>query len=217
MNEIQNEKIALAQKLVANHFSDDTTGHDIAHIKRVVRVAVEISESISADVYIVTLAAWLHEMLDHKFFDSTEQAKENLLDFFKKNDFETQEIEQVLDIIEHQSYSQNIEQHYELSIEGQAVQDADRLDAIGAIGIARTFAYGGSKHRAMYNGMRDEHLKLSANSYKNSEDTSIQHFYDKLLKLKDLMNTAKGRELADQRHEFMLQFLEEFYLEWDGE
>jgi uncharacterized protein len=183
-------------------FAGDSSGHDFDHTMRVYRMATRIAMEENADLQIVQLAALLHDVDDRKLSPGTCENKDNAVSFLRKNGVEGGKIRRMVQIISEISFSAN--KGTPTTIEGQCVQDADRLDAIGAIGIGRAFAYGGSRGRAMHDPTGAD------------QTSTIQHFYDKLLLLKDLMNTATGRHLAQQRHSFMCVFLEQFYGEWDG-
>lgn len=193
-------------------------GHDWFHIERVYKNALLIAQDdTEADLLVVQLGALLHDIADSKFHDGDESiGPETARQFLSENNVEGDVIEKVVKIIENISFKGGIKREY-TSRELEIVQDADRLDAIGAIGIARTFNYGGFKNRELYNPDIKPNLNMTKEEYKNSTAPTINHFYEKLLLLKDKMNTPKGKELAQQRHEFMEQFLEQFYKEWNGE
>lgn len=189
-------------------------GHDWWHIYRVWNNAKLIAQIEQADLLTVELAALLHDIADSKFHNGDEEigprTAANFLESIKVNE---QVIEQVVQIIRHMSFKSGFDAPAFYSIEMGIVQDADRLDALGAIGIARAFAYGGFKGREIYNPEIAPNLNMTKEEYKNTTAPSINHFYEKLLLLKDKMNTATGLQLADQRHQFMLNYLEQFYLE----
>lgn len=193
-------------------------GHDWFHIQRVYNNALHICKTESVNVLVVELAALLHDIADSKFHNGDEtigpiKAREFL---FKEN-VSSEVIEHVVNIIANMSYSKSLEGKIPFaSLELQVVQDADRLDALGAIGIARAFNFGGFKNRALYNPDIKPNLNMSKAEYKTSTTPTINHFYEKLLLLKDMMNTKTGKALAEKRHKFMLQYLEQFYTEWDG-
>lgn len=193
-------------------------GHDWFHIERVYKNALLIAQDDSeADLLVVQLGALLHDIADSKFHDGDESiGPETARQFLSENNVEGDVIEKVVKIIENISFKGGVNREY-TSRELDIVQDADRLDAIGAIGIARTFNYGGFKNRELYNPDIKPNLNMTKEEYKNSTAPTINHFYEKLLLLKDKMNTPKGKELAQQRHKFMEQFLEQFYKEWNGE
>ena len=183
-------------------FAGDGSGHDFDHTMRVYRMATRLAEEEGAELEIVRLAALLHDVDDRKISPETCENCLRAVTFLKENGAEDETIGKIVEIISQVSFSAH--KGIPTTLEGKCVQDADRLDAIGAIGIARTFAYGGSRGRRMH----DPHGQ--------DPDATVQHFYDKLLLLKDSMNTATGKRLAQHRDEFMRRFLEEFYAEWQG-
>lgn len=194
-------------------------GHDWFHIERVYKLALRIAEKeADVDVLVVQLAALLHDIADSKFHDGDETIGPRLArEFLSKQQLPTEQLEQVIAIIENISFKGGNQVQTYFSKELAVVQDADRLDAIGAIGIARTFNYGGFKNRALYDPAIPPDLQLSKEAYKKSTAPTLNHFYEKLLRLKDLMHTETARELAAERHQFMEQFLSRFYAEWEGE
>ncbi|MBI6116237.1 HD domain-containing protein [Salegentibacter maritimus] len=193
-------------------------GHDWFHIQRVWRNAKLIAKTETADLFIVELGALLHDIADSKFHNGDETIGPKVAsEFLKKQQVSAEIITQVVKIIENVSFKGgNVQQDFN-SIELKIVQDADRLDALGAIGIARTFNYGGFKERALYDPEIKPKLNMSKEEYKTSSAPTINHFYEKLLLLKDRMNTKTGKEIAQKRHEFMEMYLEQFYAEWNGE
>ena len=193
-------------------------GHDWFHIQRVWRNAKLIAKTETADLFIVELGALLHDIADSKFHNGDETIGPKVASEFLKNQQVSAEIiTQVVKIIENVSFKGgNVQQDFN-SIELKIVQDADRLDALGSIGIARTFNYGGFKERALYDPEIKPKLNMSKEEYKASSAPTINHFYEKLLLLKDRMNTKTGKEIAQKRHEFMELYLEQFYAEWNGE
>jgi len=194
-------------------------GHDWFHIERVYKLALRIAETeANVDVLVVQLAALLHDIADSKFHDGDETIGPRLArEFLTEQQLAEDQIEQVIAIIENISFKGGNQAQTYFSKELAVVQDADRLDAIGAIGIARTFNYGGFKNRALYDPAIAPNLHLSKEEYKSSTAPTLNHFYEKLLRLKDLMNTETARELAAERHQFMELFLSRFYAEWEGE
>jgi len=192
-------------------------GHDWFHIERVLNNAKLIAKTEDADDFIVQLGALLHDIADSKFHNGDESiGPEIAADFLESQQVSTEVIDHVVKIIQNISFKGgNIEQKFH-SAELDIVQDADRLDAIGAIGIARTFNYGGFKNRVIYDPEIEPKLNMTKEQYKASNAPTINHFYEKLLLLKDRMNTKTGAEIAQKRHEFMEQFLDQFYAEWNG-
>lgn len=193
-------------------------GHDWFHIERVWKLSKKIAQSENCNLEVVELSALLHDIADSKFHDGDENlALKISRDFLENQNVSPEIIEQTLFIIKNISFKNRGEVPGDLPIELKIVQDADRLDAIGAIGIARTFNFGGFKNNLMYHPEIPPKLNMSKEEYKKNQGTTINHFYEKLLLLKDLMNTRKGKDLAEERHQFMLGFLEEFYKEWNVE
>ena len=192
-------------------------GHDWFHIERVYKNCLLIAKTENCNLLVVQLGALLHDIADSKFHDGDELIGPETARFFLENqNVDEITIQHVIDIIENISFKGgNFNKKFN-SIELQIVQDADRLDAIGAIGIARTFNYGGFKNRVIYNPDIPANLSMTKEEYKNSESPTLNHFYEKLLLLKDKMNTDTGKKLAENRHEFMNLFLEQFYSEWNG-
>ncbi len=209
-----NDTIAFVKKELENAEG----GHDWFHIERVYKNALLIANGENCDILIVQLGALLHDIADSKFHDGDETVgpKKARL-FLESKNFPENTIANVVNVIENISFKGGHETKKFSSLELDIVQDADRLDAIGAIGIARTFNYGGFKNRAIYNPKINPNLHMSKEEYKNSDAPTINHFYEKLLLLKDKMNTKTGKEIAAQRHEFMELFLDQFYDEWNGE
>lgn len=206
-----------AIEYVKQIFANDCSGHDYHHTMRVYRLAVQIAKQENADMLIVQLAALLHDVDDAKLSPETYATKKNAIDFMESNGADNKMIEIVCKIIAEVSFV-GIDSVVPSTIEGKCVQDADRLDAMGAIGIARTFAYGGSKGRKIYDPEIKPLVNMSKEEYRqNQNSTSINHFYEKLLLLKDMMNTETAKKLAEQRQTVMENYLKEFMAEWEGE
>ncbi len=213
----QAQVVGALREEVQTRFRHESTGHDWWHIERVYRTALEIARQEKADLYIVSLAALLHDIADHKFHDGDEQiGPATAAALLRQQEVDEQTIAAVTAIIREVSYKGAGVPTPASSIEGQAVQDADRLDAIGAIGIARAFAYGGSKQRALHDPSSAPQLHSSFEAYKTSQGSTLNHFYEKLLLLKDRMHTESGKRMAAERHAFMVQFVERFLKEWEG-
>ena len=215
---IPSELISKTIFFVRNQLQNAEGGHDWFHIERVYKNAIALSENEKCNTMIVQLGALLHDIADSKFHNGDESIGPKIArTFLESEKVEAETINQVINIIENISFKGgNFEKKFN-SIELEIVQDADRLDAIGAIGIARTFNYGGFKNRPLYNPAISPNLHMNKEEYKNSEAPTINHFYEKLLLLKDKMNTETGKKIAQQRHHFMETFLSQFYAEWDGE
>lgn len=188
------------KQIIHNKFSGEGTGHDYFHIERVVKTAVQIARQENADLFLTELAAWLHDVGDHKLNNGVDKSEKQITLILRSLNLSQELISQVVEIVSQVSFSKGNRAE---SLEAKIVQDADRLDALGAIGIARVFAYGGSKQREIHNP-------------DNPAETSIQHFYDKLLKLKDRMNTNTGKAIATDRHRYLEGFLQQFFTEWNG-
>lgn len=193
-------------------------GHDWWHIYRVWQLSKRIAEIEKADKLVVELGALLHDIADSKFHDGNEELGSQMAkEFLVSQGVDELVILHVVNIIANISFKGGrVHQQYK-SLELYVVQDADRLDALGAIGIARTFNYGGFKNREMYNPEIKPAMNMTKEEYKNSTAPTINHFYEKLLLLKDRMNTATGKNMAIHRHQFMEKYLDEFYEEWNGQ
>lgn len=211
--------IQTTKDFVKHSLKDAEGGHDWFHILRVYNNAVRISKTESVDPLVVALGALLHDIADSKFHDGDESVGPKIArEFLFKHNVDSLVIEHVVNIINHISFKSSFDDGKTFkSPELDVIQDADRLDAIGAIGIARCFNYGGYKNRKLFDPAIKPNLKMSKAEYKNSNSPTINHFYEKLLLLKDKMNTATGKRMAAQRHLFMVQYLDQFYAEWDGD
>ena len=203
---------------VKNQLAHAEGGHDWFHIERVYKNALLIAEEEECDLTVVKLAALLHDIADSKFHGGDESVgPKTARTFLESQNVKEDIILHVIAIIENISFKGgNFEKKFN-SKELEIVQDADRLDAIGAIGIARTFNYGGFKNRPLYNPNIQPNMSMNKEEYKNSESPTLNHFYEKLLVLKDKMNTETGKKIAQKRHNFMVTFLSQFYAEWDGQ
>jgi uncharacterized protein len=202
---------------VRNLLAGDSSGHDWFHIERVRNTALTIAREERADLFLVELAALLHDMADWKFAGGDHEAGPRAArQWMESIGVRPEVVDQVCDIIAGLSFKGAGVATPMRSLEGQIVQDADRLDALGAIGIARTFAYGGHKGQAMHDPAIQPQMHASFEAYKNNVGTTINHFYEKLLLLKDRMNTSAGKRLAAERHAYMERFLAQFLTEWQG-
>jgi uncharacterized protein len=213
-----NSIIERTREYVEEKFRGDSSGHDWWHIYRVWKMAQHIANNEDGvDIQVVELAALMHDLGDWKL-NTTEKSEEEIIsDACRTLDVSKDDTSKILDIILHIPYNKNIEVKNELSLEGKIVQDADRLDAIGAIGIARVFAYGGMQNRELYNPDIKPQKIVSVEQYKKSQGSSVNHFYEKLLLVKDHMNTETAKAIAESRHQYMKHYLERFHKEWDGE
>lgn len=213
--ETQLEKMRAYAK---NSLADDKTGHAIDHIERVAKMSKKIAESEKCDLFIVLAAAYLHDTVDDKIIEDQTLAFKQLTDFLKEIKVSDVEITKIIHIIQNMSFSKSLtDSSGELSIEGKIVQDADRLDAMGAIGIARTLYYGGAKGRKLYDAKVAPRKLSSKQQYRNGEETTINHFYEKILGLNDCLNTEYAKNLGQRRKEFLEDFLTEFLMEMNLE
>lgn len=207
---IEKTKIFAKDKLYG-----EGSGHDWFHIERVYNLATYICEKENGDEFIVKMTALLHDIDDWKFKKENNTDTTVTENFLKSMNIDEKYINIILNIIKTMSFKGGVVDSTQHTLEGKIVQDADRLDAIGAIGIARTFAYGGSKNRLIYNPNIKPIEYTSLDDVKNKDNHTVNHFYEKLFKLKDLMNTDTAKHIALERHRFMELFLEEFYYEWN--
>ncbi|MCL8535299.1 HD domain-containing protein [Chryseobacterium gallinarum] len=191
-------------------------GHDWFHIERVWKLSRKIAETEDCDHDVVELSALLHDIADPKFHNGDETIAPKISrEFLEQQNVPDETIEKILFVINNISFKNRDQAPPNPPIELKIVQDADRIDAIGAIGIARTFNFGGFKNNLMYDPETPPNPGMTKDQYKKSNGTTINHFYEKLLLLKDLMNTEKGKKLAEERHDYMLNFLDQFYREWN--
>lgn len=208
---IDDHIITRTESFVKDFLGNDATGHDWWHIDRVVRMALHLSEVEGADRSVVHLAALLHDVADHKLNDGDEKkGLERVRAFLEREGLDTSTIQKVLTIISEVSYRGAGVETPATTLESKCVQDADRLDAIGAIGIARAFTFGGAHNRPMYDPAISPKEHASFDDYKKRDGTTINHFHEKLLLLKDRMQTDEGRRIADERHDFIKEFVVRF-------
>ena len=209
-----NGLIERAQAYVRDKFENEYSGHDYFHTLRVFKMATRIAECEGADVETVQLAALLHDVDDRKISPETYEDQTNARSFLIANGMDDNTVDLICRIIREISFGAN--NSTPSTLEGECVQDADRLDAIGAIGIARAFAYGGNHNRHMYHPDIKPKINMTKEEYVKSESTTINHFYEKLFKLKALMNTKTAIKIAEAREVYMKEFVAEFMDEWDG-
>ncbi len=209
------ELIEAAQAYVETLFAADAGGHDVSHMLRVYRTAVFLAEHEGADPVITGLAALLHDADDVKLSPATHEEKLNAVSFLREHGAPEDTVRRIVKIIEEVSFN-GTDSVVPSSAEGMCVQDADRLDAIGAVGVARAFAYGGSRGRKMYDPAEPPGQALDGASYRARQSCTVNHFYEKLFLLKDMMNTETAKRLAADRDRFMHAFLEEFLNEWNA-
>ena len=201
---------------IKKQFEGEGTGHDWWHMVRVVNNALTIGRAENGNLFLIELSAWLHDIGDHKFHKETD-AQERLITQILDDVGLKKEIQkEILAIVASVSYKGAKVDTLPSTLEGQVVQDADRLDAIGAIGIARAFAYGGNKERLLYHPKQPPVMHNDFEAYKNDEGHTVNHFYEKLLLLKERMQTSTGKKMAEDRHVYMESFLSQFYREWEG-
>ena len=207
---------------VKKQLVDEKTGHDFYHGQRVASLASKMylqdytnAHSNSRVVSIIMTAGYLHDTIDEKICDNPKKVIEEIKVLLKKVGFVDLEVQDILFTIEHMSFSKNIEHHYKLPLSGQYVQDADRIESLGAIGIARAFTYGGKHGNLIYDPEIKPEKLISHDQYRNHEETTINHFYEKLFHLEKLMNTKSGKKEAHRRTIFMKKFVQEFFHEWN--
>ena len=215
----ENELIEKTKAFVKDTLKNAEGGHDWFHTLRVFNNSLLISKGEDVNDLVVTLGALLHDIADSKFHDGDETIGPKIArEFLFKHNVDSLVIEHVVNIIANMSFSKSLDTDDKFSSkELEVVQDADRLDAIGAIGIARCFNYGGFKNRAIFDPNIQPKFNMTKDEYKKSTAPTINHFYEKLLLLKDKMNTKTGKRIAEKRHIYMERYLEQFYKEWDGE
>ena len=213
------EQIKLLEDYVKTELAGDSSGHDWFHVERVRNLAVKIGQKEGADLYLVETAALAHDLGDPKFTGGDETVAPRLIGKkLTELNFSKEDQEHVLYIVQNMSYSKSLSsQNVEKTTEFKCVQDADRVDGMGAIGIARVFAYGGHQGRLIYDPEIKPKTQLTKEEYRSNQSTSINHFYEKLFKLKEQMNTETGRGIAEERQKFMERYLEHFFKEWKGE
>lgn len=204
-----------AEAFARQALAHDASGHDWSHVERVRKIARTIAQAEGADTFICELAALLHDVADYKIAGDEATGLARVSGWLDAQRCDAQTAERVMEIISTMSFAGG-ERPAMTSLEGKIVQDADRLDAVGAVGVARAFAYGGAKGRAMYDPAQPPRERMSVEEYRAQPTPTINHFYEKLLLLKDRMNTPYARQMAERRHQFMLAFLDQFYAEWDG-
>jgi uncharacterized protein len=215
---METEYVKAAEDFVRKTLGQDATGHDWYHIDRVRKNALYIwkLENSGGNAFVIEMAALLHDIPDGKLNESEEAGLKKLQSFFDGLSLNAAVVEEIITIISSISYKGG--RAIQLpSQEAKIVQDADRLDAIGAIGIARAFAYGGKKGQALFDPSIDVRLEMTLEQYRNGKSSTINHFYEKLLKLKDGLHTDTAKQMAEKRHQFMERFLQEFYNEWNGQ
>jgi uncharacterized protein len=214
----QKEVIAKTAEYVKSELQGSEGGHDWFHVYRVWKLSKKIAEQESVNGFIVELGALLHDIADYKFHGGDEtMGSKKARSFLSSLGVDEETIKHVENIIDNISFKGGKHEQAFKSPELDVVQDADRIDALGAIGIARCFNYGGHKNKILYDPDIKPNLNMTKEEYKKSEGPTLNHFYEKLLLLKDRMNTEQGKKIAEQRHKFMETYLDEFYKEWEGQ
>lgn len=217
LNLLNDDILKRTECYVRRELEGEGTGHDWWHIHRVRNTALSIAKEEKADLFIVELAALLHDIADHKFNNGDETIGPKAAQrWLESLNLDETSIIHVKDIITNVSFKGANVKTPMKTLEGKIVQDADRLDALGAIGVARAFAYGGFRERELYNPERLPTLHDTFDAYKKDDGPTINHFYEKLFLLKDRMNTSTGKKIAEHRHQFMKDYLNRFYSEWNG-
>lgn len=215
------DQLEMINRYMKDALTKDNTGHSIDHINRVLALANKIlAHEKKADAFVVRAAALLHDVYDDKLYDSQEDilaAKNNMVSFLLSIGVHPEMIEEITYIIDNMSWSKSLEGTQELNINGQIVQDADRLEAMGAIAITRAITYGAVKNRVLYDPEIQPHLPQNKTDYRNQKSTTINHFYEKLLLIQDKLNTDTARKISESRQQFMLSFLAQFKAEWELE
>jgi uncharacterized protein len=211
----KNKVISDAESYIKQLLGQETTGHDYDHAFRVYQTALKIQRAEGGNLFLISLSAWLHDADDVKLFPDEKGEERHASAFLEKEGVDEEDIRTIIRIISEISFKGE-DSVKPKTLEGQIVQDADRLDALGAMGIARTFAYGGAKGRKIYDPEVKPVLSMDEKTYRNHVSTSVNHFYEKLFKLKDLMNTKTAYQMAVRRERFMKDYLAEFYLEAEG-
>ncbi|EIT86826.1 HD domain-containing protein [Fictibacillus macauensis ZFHKF-1] len=210
-----NTVLEAATSYVKEELAGEGSGHDWWHIYRVEQLAITLATEEGADLFICRLAALLHDVADEKLNESEEAGMKKVADWLALHAVDPEQAQHVLSIIQGMSFKGGGGQIMP-TLEGKIVQDADRLDALGAVGIARTFQYSGNRGQLIYDPDLPVRVTMTKEEYRNGRSTAINHFYEKLLKLKEHMNTDYGKKLAEERHAYMETFLKTFYAEWDG-
>lgn len=215
---VMNENIVVnqAHEIISNFHRSDQTGHDYWHVIRVYNNALHIHSEEGGNLFIIQMAALFHDFIDYKLTGDESGQIDKVKNFLGENKIEEDTIERIIYAMRAVSFKGGQNPVRAKSLEDEIVQDADRLDALGAVGIARTFIFGGNKGHAIYQPDIDPREDMTFESYKNEDNTMVNHFYEKLLKLKNLMNTESAKIIAEERHGFMESYLEQFYAEWNG-
>ncbi|WP_304651861.1 HD domain-containing protein [uncultured Ligilactobacillus sp.] len=211
----QTQQLTQLHTYTYEKLSHDHTGHDMAHIERVVKMARTLNKKLGGNSFVVQAAALLHDVIDEKLFTDIDQAKASVIAQMQALRVSQSDQDHIMEIISKMSFSHSLAGKQELSLEGQIVQDADWLDAIGAIGIARAIYYGARHEEKLYDPAMPPRKKLDKTAYRDlSNETIINHFYEKLFKIKDMLNTAEAKAIAKERHELMVAYVTAFKADW---
>lgn len=210
----ENDVLSQTENFIKKHFESEGSGHDWWHIFRVRNLALELAKTEGGNLFVIEMAALLHDLDDWKLNSSEDHSKTTA--WLKGQNVPDLDSKLILEIIDQVSFKGAGVETEAKTIEAQIVQDADRMDAIGAVGIARTFAYGGNKNRLLHHPDIKPEMHQSFEAYKKTTAPTINHFYEKLLLLKDRMNTQSAKKMAEERHKYMETFLAQFFEEWDG-
>lgn len=213
---VQEKIIYETEQFVKSVLSEDTSGHDWWHIHRVVQMTERITATEGANRFVCVMAALLHDVADEKLNDSKEAGMRKVTDWLDTQPIAEQDVDHIIEIISTMSYNGGNNPPVR-TLEGQIVQDADRLDAIGAISIARVFMYSGHIGRPIHDPDIPVRTSMTPEQYRNEKSSAINHFHEKLLKLKDMINTPSARIIAEERHQYMQEYVDRFYREWNGE
>ncbi len=213
---IESDILEQAHKIIKDFHKKDMTGHDYWHVIRVYNNAIHIQSEEGGNLFVIQMAALFHDFIDYKLTDDETAQTEKIKTFLREYEVKEDIVDRIIYAMQAVSFKGGNNPTQARTLEDRIVQDADRLDALGAVGIARTFIFGGNKGHDMYNPEVLPRDDMSFEAYKNDDNTMINHFYEKLLKLKDLMNTDTAVKIAEARHAFMEKYLEQFYAEWDG-
>lgn len=212
------EQLAAVKDYAQKKLGNDQTGHGMDHLVRVARMAKLLAESEGVDPFLPMVGAYLHDTIDEKLVDSVEQAKKELADFLAQINFQSDQVDQIVNVLDQISFAHTLDgQPLKLPLLGQIIRDADWLDAIGALGISRAIYYGGAHHEKIYDPAIKPRQQMSRQEYRNlAHETIINHFSEKLLHLESMMSTASAKKIAAHRQQVMLDFLDEFHAEWDA-
>jgi uncharacterized protein len=215
----QEEQLVAVKEYTISKLGQDTTGHGMDHINRVVKMSKRLAAGENVDPFLPMVAAYLHDTIDEKLVTDVPAAKQELKAYLQQNDFTADQVSIIMDVIDNISFAHTLDgEKIQLSIVGQIVRDADWLDAIGAIGITRAIYYGGGHQEKIYDPQIKPRHNMSREEYRNlANETIINHFDEKLLHLKDMMNTATAKKIAEHRQQVMKDYLAEFHAEWDAE